>query len=67
LEGEIEQDARGGVAVRRAAPGRVDERRSADEILRQFPGMLEKDIGLDVDDLELRGLSAEGALARNRR
>jgi hypothetical protein len=58
LEGEVEQEARGGVAVRRAALWRVHQRGSADEIVGQFPGMFEKDVGLDVDDLESRALSA---------
>src|SRR5208282_3091785 len=62
-----EQEARGGVAVRRATPRRVDESGGADEIVRQFPGMLEKDIGLDVEGLELRRLSPRGLRKQSRR
>ncbi len=59
-EDEVEHDAGRGVAVRRAASRRVDERRSADEIVGQLAGALEKNVGLDVDDLEFRSLAAAG-------
>src|SRR5271166_4581974 len=41
-EDEVEHDAGRGVAVRRAASRRVDERRSADEIVGQLAGAPEK-------------------------
>src|SRR5271166_181614 len=52
LEGEIDEQARCRVAAGGAALRRIDERLASDEIVRQLSCMLEKGVGLDVDDLE---------------
>jgi hypothetical protein len=57
-EGEIEKQDGRRVAAWRPALGRVNEARAAEKIVGKLPRMLEKHVGLDLDDPDLRGVRA---------